>query len=341
MKHLFSSKLAASETEVYQIDSLDELQNIASTLWICDTNTSYLVPAHVDKVVLASGEKHKTWSSVEAIVQHALEANIGRDATFIAVGGGVVCDVSAFAASIYMRGCNLILIPTTLLAMVDASIGGKSGIDLDNSKNIVGSFYPANTLYLSIKSLLTLPEREYKSGLAEVIKHALLTKDGNFAQFLEEKHPLIVSRDENTVTKMVIDSLLIKNSYIEADPFEKRGIRQALNIGHTFAHALESVGNMELYTHGEAVAWGVMRALKASRLLNLISDEIVDRFRDLFLLYNFELEYDIENKEEFYQFIQRDKKRKGAQVLFTLLKGFGEITLLPLEKEVILSLLEF
>ena len=144
-------------------------------LIVCDKNTEgFAKGTEPPKVVLGAGESHKLWPGIEEILNTAVSLELGRDSRFVGLGGGVICDMAAFAAAVYMRGCKITLVPTTLLAMVDASIGGKTGIDFAGYKNLVGAFYPADRVYISVDTLSTLPEREYMSGLGEVIKHALL-----------------------------------------------------------------------------------------------------------------------------------------------------------------------
>lgn len=269
MEKLFSTKLNDKTTNLFLIEDSIEILDCdfykdRNTLWVCDKNSLSYVVEGVNVVILPEGEAAKNLKSVEKIVKSAFKYNLGRDAHFIAVGGGVVCDVTAFAASIYMRSVDLSLVPTTLLAMVDASLGGKTAVDLLDIKNLVGSFYPAKNLFLNFHSLKTLDNRQYLNGLGEVLKHALLTKDDNLAKFLEENRTQILKRDTTLLKEVIIESLKVKKMFIESDPNETKGIREALNLGHTFAHALETTGNLTQFNHGEAVIWGTNKSLEAS-----------------------------------------------------------------------------
>jgi len=247
MKKLTTAVLDQGKTtDILLADDLKDLANHLggygrAVMWVFDTNTAKLFkqlpPAHV---VLESGESSKHLSSLERILSTCLDEGLARDGRIIGFGGGVVCDLSAFAASVYMRGCRLTLVPTTLLAMVDAAVGGKTAVDFRGMKNMVGSFYPAGEVLICIDTLRTLSDKEFLNGLAEVIKHALLSQDEELYKFLLVKKNEILSREPKTLATLVELSLEVKKWYIEQDPTETKGIRQMLNLGHTFAHALES-----------------------------------------------------------------------------------------------------
>ena len=190
--------LNGRKTDVYFLSTIKELSAKLSAygrrvLWVFDSNSASLftsLPAN--SVILPSGEKNKTFSSIEKIISAALDAHLSRDSVFIGFGGGVVCDMTAFAASVFMRGCSLILVPTTLLCMVDASIGGKSAIDFKGGKNLIGTFYPAKDVLISSACLRTLPQQEFISGMGEVIKHAFLTEDDALYDFLVKNRNAIL-----------------------------------------------------------------------------------------------------------------------------------------------------
>ena len=260
--------LNGRKTDVYFLSTIKELSAKLSAygrrvLWVFDSNSAALftnLPAN--SVILPSGEKNKTFSSIEKIISAALDAHLSRDSVFIGFGGGVVCDMTAFAASVFMRGCSLILVPTTLLCMVDASIGGKSAIDFKGGKNLIGTFYPAKDVLISSACLRTLPQQEFISGMGEVIKHAFLTEDDALYDFLVKNRNAILKKDRETVSEMVDMSLRVKASYIERDPEEKLGIRQALNLGHTFAHALETLHSSTPFEDEESLAAFTVRVGK-------------------------------------------------------------------------------
>lgn len=297
-----------------------------NTLWVCDTNTSKMVrPLPVPNVVLESGEGSKNYASAERIISTAVESSLGRDCIFIALGGGVVCDITAFAASIYMRGCKIILIPTTLIAMTDASIGGKTCVDFRYTKNLIGTFFPANEVLICTDTLRSLPSKDLSSGLAEVIKHSLLTKDDSLFNLLATSKQRILDRDPQVLGELVGMSLEVKRSYVEQDPYDRLGVRAALNLGHTFAHALESLSRMQ-WSHGQAVAWGISRSVQASLELGLCNPEFAQGVDKLLQYYGYDIKYRISRSDwlDYRRHLQRDKKAVKNVVRFVLLTGQGE-----------------
>lgn len=332
MRTLLTARLANNTESVVLIaDNLKDLSTHLgnygrSVLWVFDTNTAKLFkqlpPAHV---VIESGESSKNFASLERIVATALEEGLARDGRIIGFGGGVVCDLAGFAASVYMRGCKLTLVPTTLLAMVDASLGGKTAIDYRGMKNMVGSFYPASEILISIDVLRTLSEREYLNGLGEVLKHALLSSDEALYRFLVTQKNEILSRDAQSLATIVELSLRVKQHYIEQDPTESLGIRQMLNLGHTFGHALESTFHFGLFSHGAAVAWGTCRALEAGVSLGITDRSWADGAIKLFRSYGYDIDYRIGRGDwiSFRDHLFKDKKRVDGKLLFVLLEGQG------------------
>lgn len=312
----------------------EELSKISgSVLWVLDENSALLFPSLPrPSLVLPPGECNKNWESIEQILECALDAGLARDGVMIGFGGGVICDMTALAASLYMRGCRLVLVPTTLLCMVDASIGGKSAIDFAGGKNLVGSFYPAERVVICADTLSTLPESEYLCGLGEVIKHAFLTKDDKLYEFLTVNHDRIMERERDTVLGMVTLSLEVKKCFIEADPEEKKGIRSFLNLGHTFAHALESTGHFSI-SHGKAVAWGCSRAAAAGVEAGVTPPALKDKIDALLSLYGYDIDMRIASDEwpSFCNALKKDKKKMSGSVKYVLLSSQGEPLLSPLE----------
>lgn len=312
----------------------------SNTLWVCDTNTSRMVrPLPTPNVVIENGESTKNFGSIERIISTAMDNGLGRDCTFIALGGGMVCDVTAFAASIYMRGCKVILIPTTLLGMVDACIGGKTAINFRFAKNIVGSFFPANEVLICIDCLKSLSNRDYMNGFAEVLKDSLLTKDDTLFNILASQKQKILEKDPEVLKTIVSLSLQIKNSFVENDPYERQGIRSALNLGHTFAHALESLSRLQ-WSYGQAVAWGICRAAETSRELGLCSDEFAAGVLKLFAYYEFETNYKIQRGDwmDFKAQLLKDKHSSNGKVNFTLIRDQGEYEIRSVEDDVLKKL---
>jgi len=218
-------------------------------------------------VVLEAGESFKTFQSVLAIVKTALDHNFTRRDIFTGIGGGVICDMTAFAASIFKRGAAAEFVPTTLLAMVDAAVGGKTGCDFDDYKNMIGAFFPARTLYVFPQFVQSLPADQYRSGLAEAVKTALLYAEPLYA-LIEKNKKEILSRDGKLIDQIITFCVKAKASVVEQD-FTEQGIRMQLNFGHTFGHALETVAGLGTISHGDAVAWGISRALALSERLRL------------------------------------------------------------------------
>lgn len=344
MEKVFSVTLQSGKiTDVYFAKDIKDLSSQLSSysqnaLWVFDTNTAPLFKnLPPNRVVLESGEKNKNLKSIERIISAALDYHLARDSYFIAFGGGVVCDMTALASSLYMRGTKLVLVPTTLLCMVDASVGGKTAIDYAGAKNLIGTFNPAQDVLISCDTLRTLSESEYISGLGEVLKHALLSKDEELYNFLVKEKDKILSRDRDVVSQMVKLSIEVKNFYIESDPEEKKGIRSALNLGHTFAHALESITHFTGLSHGKAVAWGCGRALDISYELGLIDNDFYTKANNLFNMYPFDMDYRVGRGEwlEFQDAISKDKKRMSGSVKFVLLEGFGKPVLKQLDMKLV------
>lgn len=345
MNHLYDCELGPKATSVFRASTVEEIlghiqSHCETTLWVCDTSTRPFLPeALTPVVVIPAGESAKTWRNVETILSMAKEANLARDSRFVAFGGGVVCDMTGFAASVYMRGAKLTLIPTTLLAMVDASLGGKTAIDLFNAKNLVGTFYPADELLVCTGTLSTLPKKEYLNGLGEVLKHALLSPDARLFDFLEHNRLQVLDREVEYIEQMVVLSLEVKRYFIERDPKEQLGIRDALNLGHTFAHALESVGNLSTWSHGEAVAWGVVRAIRAGDALHLTDPAFAQRTETLFSAYGFDTSHRVADPQAFQMALAYDKKKRQGQVRFVLMEGQGKHLLTPLPPTLIEELI--
>ena len=237
---------------------------------VADTNTAALLPFPPD-FVLPAGEQHKTLTEIELLIGAFAARHLSRDTAILAFGGGILCDLVGFAVASYMRGCGLILVPTTLLAMVDAALGGKTGCNYQDYKNLIGAFYPAREIRIVPEVLATLPPREFQSGLAELCKHALLSDSDTLWNNLQRGQSSLRApslQGENKVAialslqDLIIEGVQVKGRIVERDLYEE-GERAFLNLGHTYAHALEKVSAFEC-THGEAVAWGINQALRLS-----------------------------------------------------------------------------
>ncbi|MFP4374301.1 MAG: 3-dehydroquinate synthase family protein [Spirochaetaceae bacterium] len=303
-------------------DALLELEDRGEVLTVYDEHTAELfAPPGRGDIVLPAGEHAKEWSSVELIIDEALKRELGRDAVFVGVGGGVVTDVTAFAASVYLRGVELELLPTTLLAMVDAAFGGKTGVNYGGYKNMVGTFYPASSLRIYIECLNSLSEREFMSGLAEVIKAALLG-DEELLSFLHDERERVLARIPEAMEYIVDRAIGVKAHVVEQDLLET-GVRAILNLGHTFAHALESVAGFGRWSHGAAVAWGIARALETGERLGLTPGEYADSVRSLIESYGYDTGATGEDVDALLSAMRRDKKRRGGRLNLVLQEGIG------------------
>ncbi|MDR1893440.1 MAG: 3-dehydroquinate synthase [Spirochaetales bacterium] len=301
-------------------------------LFVFDENVLPLIKNKPDPapgtavLTLKSGELSKNWDNLKLILQTAREAGLGRDSFFYALGGGVVCDLTALGASLYMRGTGLILIPTTLLAMVDAGLGGKTGIDLDGYKNLVGTFYPAGELRIAAGFLADLPEREFQSGLAELIKHGFL-RSSSLLPSLRSCRSALLHRDPEILTWAVRESLKIKGYYVTRD-FNETSLRTHLNFGHTFAHALETSRGLAGISHGEAVAWGMARSLEAGVLMGLTKPAWEHRAKSLLEDFGLDLSLGGDGAAEtLLPLMKEDKKKKDGRVRFVLQRDWGRTIL--------------
>ena len=307
-------RIGQSTTEVRFSGSLD-LNGPASAggrVTVFDSTTSALFGAGAENpLVLPAGEAAKQWGSAERILAKCAALGMGRDGVLVGVGGGVICDLAAFCASLYMRGCRLVLAPTTLLAMVDACLGGKTGIDFLGYKNLVGTFYPAEQILIAAGCLRHLPERELRSGIAEAIKTAIIG-DRMLFSLLRDRREEIAARDEDLLAEIVGRCLAVKGRIVEEDPTES-GERALLNLGHTFGHALESATGFAVWSHGEAVAWGIGRAIAAGRGLGLTDPAFAAEVVDLLQAYGFTLTT-AAGLPDLAPGFARDKKRRGGRV---------------------------
>ncbi|MDR1786716.1 MAG: 3-dehydroquinate synthase [Spirochaetaceae bacterium] len=288
--------------------------------------------------VLPPGEEHKTLGNVGAIVKAALDCGMNRRGVFTAAGGGVVTDMTGFAASIFMRGALWEALPTTLLAMVDAAIGGKTGCDIEGHKNTAGAFFPARRVRCFPALTSTLTEGEYRSGLAEAFKTALLFDEDLFCLFRDKKN-LILSRDPGVLTDMVRVCVCAKAAVVEED-FTEQGRRAFLNLGHTFGHALESVAGLGTVTHGDAVAWGIGRALEVSAMTGLCSPSYRDGAAAVLGAYGWETgpwhpALGRSSVDDLIAAMRRDKKNRGAGIRLVLQRDFGATVVRETEEELI------
>lgn len=269
----------------------------------------------------AAGEENKTLQTVKDIYTLLISEKFDRKDLIIALGGGVVGDIAGFTAATYLRGIDFIQIPTTLLAQADSSIGGKTGVDFDGYKNMVGAFYMPRLVYMNVSTLKTLDDRQFFSGFAEVMKHGLI-KDGIFYEWLLDKMYEICDRDPDTLLEMVERSCKIKKLVVEKDPTEK-GDRALLNFGHTIGHAIEKASNFSL-SHGECVALGCVAAAFISWKHEWLSMDEYYEIRDMFVPFNLPISISDIDPEEILRLTKSDKKMEGGSIKFILLKKVGK-----------------
>ncbi len=268
-----------------------------------------------------AGEQSKTLDTVKEAYKQLIEEGFDRKDLLLAVGGGVVGDVTGYIAATYLRGVDYVQIPTTLLAQTDSSIGGKTGVDFDGYKNMVGAFKMPVLVYTNLSTLKTLSERQYFNGFAEVMKHGLI-KDAGFYEWLITNMYEICERDLEIVEEMVIHSCTIKKLVVEKDPTEQ-GERALLNFGHTIGHAIEKFKGFELL-HGECVALGCVAAALISYKREMITAEEFYEIRDMFVPFNLPITVEDLDPDEILRLTKSDKKMEAGKVKFVLLKRIGK-----------------
>ena len=276
----------------------------------------------LDTLVLPDGEQFKTIETLNTIFDALLDHRHDRSTTLIALGGGVVGDITGFAAACYQRGVNFIQIPTTLLAQVDSSVGGKTAVNHPLGKNMIGAFHQPQCVLIDIQTLQSLPERDYRAGIAEVIKYGLIT-DLDFFIWLEEHMPQLLARDDDAVLYAVEHSCRLKAHVVSEDERES-GLRAILNLGHTFGHAIETHEGYGQWLHGEAVAAGMCMAADLSMRLGWISRADRERVVNLIEQAGLPIVPPAMTAERFLSLMAVDKKALAGQVRLVLLESLGK-----------------
>ncbi len=276
----------------------------------------------VEQVVLPDGEKYKTLEILNRIFDQLLEKRFDRGCTLIALGGGVIGDMTGFAAACYQRGVNFIQVPTTLLSQVDSSVGGKTGVNHPLGKNMIGAFYQPQAVIIDIDTLKTLPPRELSAGLAEVIKHGII-KDAEYFSWLESHMQDLRDLDPEALAHAVKGSCVIKSRVVSADEREA-GQRALLNFGHTFGHAIETGMGYGNWLHGEAVGVGMCMAARMSRRLGWLSAEEETRITELIAAAGLPTAPPELSSERFMELMAVDKKVMAGKLRLVLLQGIGK-----------------
>jgi 3-dehydroquinate synthase len=275
--------------------------------------------------VLEPGESRKSLAAAAELYDRLADWPADRQTLVVAVGGGVVGDLAGFVAATYARGLPLLMVPTTLLAMVDSSVGGKVGVNHPRAKNLIGAFHQPVGVWIDTATLATLPPREYRSGLAEVVKYGAAL-DGEFFDYLEAHAETLTHRHPLTVGYVVARCCRLKADVVERDEREETGVRVVLNYGHTFAHAFESVGGYGSWLHGEAVAAGMVCASRLSERRGLVSAEATGRQRRLLERFGLPVEPRPEwEADELLASMRRDKKNQGGRLRLVLLQRVGAV----------------
>ncbi len=272
-------------------------------------------------ILFDDAESAKRLSGVEEITRQLVRAGADRHSTIVAVGGGVVGDVAGFAAATYLRGVRLVHIPTTLVAQIDSSIGGKTGVNLPEGKNLVGAFYPPKLIITDPTTLRTLPHREFRSGLYEVVKTAVIA-DAELFDFLEIKMAALLRRDPGVLAH-VIDRCVRVKAYVVKEDERESSLRQILNFGHTLGHALEAVTGYRRFLHGEAVGWGMIAATLLSVALNRVPDEDASRVLRMIASIGPLPPLGKIKASQLLPIVAGDKKARGGRVMWVLPRRIG------------------
>jgi len=268
-------------------------------------------------VTIADGEEYKTLETVETILNELFAYKLDRKSLLIALGGGVIGDMTGFTASLYQRGIGFVQVPTTLLSQVDASVGGKTGVNNTYGKNLIGAFYQPEAVYIDTNFLETLPEREFSAGVAEIIKMAVMF-DRDYFNFLSQAD----FKDKSSLERVIQRSVELKAEVVNLDEKES-GIRAVLNYGHTFGHVVENETNYKTYLHGEAVAIGIVMANALSVELGLMHQDEMNLVTEFLEKHNLPTSYEIKDVDAFYDKFFLDKKTANNRLKFILAEGIG------------------
>jgi len=319
-------KLENSQIREYDI-VIDDLPTLTFDTKVAIVTNPTVSKLHLDKLLASikgveplvvevpDGEEYKTMDTVLSILDRLFENRFDRKSLLIAFGGGVIGDMTGFSASIFQRGIDFIQIPTTLLSQVDASVGGKTGVNNQFGKNLIGSFYQPKAVYIDPNFLNTLPNREYSAGVAEVVKMAVMF-DEEFFRFLQKSD----LKDRANIEKMIARSVSLKAEVVNQDEREG-GIRAVLNYGHTFGHVIENETNYSTYLHGEAVAMGMVMANELAVELGLLTQKEAQEIEELLKQNGLPTRYKIEDIDSFYEHFFLDKKSNRGKISFILPNG--------------------
>jgi len=312
------------------IDTLPKLHFDTKVAIVTNTTVSklhleYLLSKGTAKelhvVTLKDGEEYKNQESIDEILNSLFDNRFNRKSMLIAFGGGVIGDMTGFASSIYQRGIDFIQIPTTLLSQVDASVGGKTGMNNKYGKNLVGAFHQPKAVYIDPFFLTTLPSREFSAGIAEIVKMAV-TFNKDFFEYLE-----VSDLNNPEIIQEVIKKAVQTKADVVAQDEKEHGIRAALNYGHTFGHVIENETKYKKYLHGEAVAIGMIMANETAVKMNLMTEKEADKIKQLLKKYDLPTEYKVQDSKKFYETFFLDKKSSDSSITFIIPIGIGDVTI--------------
>jgi 3-dehydroquinate synthase len=308
--------------------------NIKSKQVMIVSNTT-VAPLYLDKVmqslkkfdvatvILEDGEQYKTLDAVNDIITALLEKRFSRNSCLLALGGGVIGDITGFAAACYQRGIDFIQVPTTVLAQVDSSVGGKTGVNHVAGKNMIGAFHQPQAVIADTSVLVTLNDREVSAGLAEVVKYGLI-RDARFFDWIEDNIDALVNREPEALAYIIEQSCRNKADVVAEDERES-GVRAILNLGHTFGHAIETGLGYGTWLHGEAIALGMLMAADLSQRMGWIAEDVTERIESILLKLNLPVTLpDNLDPEKLRELMSVDKKAKDGKLFLILLKGIGE-----------------
>lgn len=286
---------------------------------------------------IRDGERYKTTDEIERIYDQLIRHRFERSSTLIALGGGVIGDMTGFAAATFLRGIRYVQVPTTVVAQVDASIGGKTGVDHPRGKNLIGAFHQPKLVCVDPSTLSTLPTREFVAGLAEVVKYGVI-QDASFFRYLEANASAILKMNSEKLDYCIKRSATIKARVVQSDERES-GLRKILNYGHTLGHAVETLTGYRKYKHGEAVAIGMASAARLSYLLGIARSEVVQRQVSLLRALNLPTELPELDPRSILDVVESDKKVVGGEIFFVLPEKIGSVRITPIDRKVLKAFL--
>ncbi len=290
----------------------------------------------VTLIEIPDGEEYKNSTTLNRVYDELIEAGLDRNSFIVALGGGVVGDLAGFAAATYLRGIPFVQVPTTLLAQVDSSVGGKTAIDHPRGKNLIGAFFQPRLVLIDTDTLKTLPLREFRAGLAEVAKYGIALDNG-FFEFLEQNNVSIQKMEQESLVRVILTCCQLKARIVEMDEKES-GLRAILNYGHTLGHAIETLAGYRQMVHGEAVALGIVLAARISRTLGYCNDHDVNRITTLLSGFGLELSPPRVEADRLRDALLKDKKSRSGSISFICNRGIGDYVVEKLSTEQLLIL---